>query len=238
MLPKDFAATFNEAIKSQDWMLVSILGEQAISEKSASSDVLYNLGLAYLKLQKPAMATAVLVSIPVNKRDDRIKDALTETLRRSGSSTDDLSMGAHGAKGSIVSLAESVSVTVMQSACLVGLAVIIFVLLAYFFSFLRRYRLGLKFLLIGSCIVVVFSAAGYTLASNYKGHWGAVVSQNATPIRRAPGETTEVLSQLNSGKAVLVLGETRGPWLRVLDAEGQDGWVSALDLRVVNQSQD
>lgn len=235
MLPKDFNSTFNEAIKSEDWMLVTILGEQAIAEKSAVPDILYNLSLAYLKLDKPSMSTAALLAIPRGKRDLKTTEALSASLQRSGSSPDDLSLGAQGIKGSLIDLSESVPASFMQSACGVSLGLLIVVLIVFFFGVLNRYKKILKIVAVMGSIVAAVSGLSLVLKFSYQGHWGAVISSDGAPLRKLPSEESEVTAQLSMGKPILIVGETRGPWIRVWDADGNDGWAPSLAIRVISQ---
>jgi hypothetical protein len=233
MLPRDFTPTFNEAVKSQDWKLVIILGEQAIAEKSASNDILYNLGLAYLKTGKPAMATAVLLGVPKVSRDDKTGAALNQSLRFSNTSTDDLILGAHGLNGGLVTLADIIPTGTMQVMSTSGLALLIVLFVVYISSYYKKVQRLFNLLFFVTAMAVSVSGVSLLIQFFYKAHWGAVVAETEATVFSKPQQGAQVAGALKTGNPILVLGQSKGPWLRVWGADGIDGWVQSLDVRVI-----
>lgn len=237
MLPRDFTETFNAAVQSADWPLVIILGESAVAEQSASVAMVYNLGLAYLKTGHAPLAVSVFLSVPVNKQDPSFKFALAEGLRMSGASTDDLELGAHGFYGAMTTIARTISRVDPYSWCVsaFGFAIILGVTLVLGQKKLARphARSAVVFCLIFSLCLTATAGVGIGIEYFYQCHWGAIVSKDLASIRQTPSEDGESSKSLKPGKPVLVLGDVTTPWVRVIEADGGDGWMNAQDLRVV-----
>jgi uncharacterized membrane protein YgdD (TMEM256/DUF423 family) len=233
MLTPDFNATFNQAIETKDWSLVIMLGEEAVAENAASNAVLYNLGLAYLKQNKPSMATSVFLSVPSDQRDLKTSDALSESLRLSTGSMDDLSLGAHGLKGSLVTAAAAIPANGIQAIFMAGLGFLIVALLTIVFSRATRWRRWLQISLVLGVLLSTFGGAGFALNRWYSGNWGAIISGGMAPLMSSPIESSSVVANLKPGYPVFVLGAKEGPWLRIWDADGHEGWIKSLDVRVI-----
>lgn len=238
MLPRDFSETFNAAVGTQDWGLVINLGESAVAENSASIDILYNLGLAYLKTNKAPMAVSVFLSVPASQQDVSFRAARDEALRLVGSSKNDLEIGAHGFTGVLTSVAQSVSGVDLYGWCVtsLGLSLATGALFLFGKRVVRRKFLNASLIVVcaGSLALTLVSATGLTISYFFQSHWGAIVATEAAPLRAVASEKAEPLKTLNPGKPVMVLGDAKTPWLRVLDADGDSGWMSALDLRVIH----
>ena len=233
MLPADFGATFNQAIETQDWSLVIVLGEQAVAENAASSSILYNLGLAYLKQNKPSMATAAFLAVPVSERDSKTIDALRESLRLTEGSMDDLSLGAHGIKGGLVTMVEDIPDKVVPAVFSSGLVLLIFVLMAEALTVNPRRRQWIKLLMVFSLLLAVSGAGGFALRYWYDGDWGTVTADGMAAMMTSPDEASPVIANLKSGRPILALGAKEGPWVRVWDSDGHQGWIKSLDVRVI-----
>lgn len=235
MLPRDFTETLNAAIQSKDWPLVIVLAESAVAEKEASPQVLYNLGLAYLKSGNFAMANSVLVSIPEGNRDADVNLALDEALRLSGSSRDDLEIGNPGIEGVGIRLAQQLSPVDLTTWCVFALGAT-FVLAAILFAFrksakLLRVLIGLTLANVG---VVIALLLGLWVTQNFQSHWGAVVDDQGAIIRVSRSPESEAKKTLTKGKPILVVGEPRSEWVRVMDSSGGIGWVQGLHIRVIH----
>ena len=48
-----------------------------------------------------------------------------------------------------------------------------------------------------------------------------------------PEDAAEVVGTLKLGQPILVLGESKGPWLHVLGTDGSAGWAHSLDVRMI-----
>jgi Bacterial SH3 domain len=240
MLTKDFSETFNAAVKTQDWPLIIVLGESAVAESSANKDILYNLGLAYLKTSKAPMAVSVFLSIPEHQQDAAIVSARDEAMRLAGSSNDDLDMSAHGFMGSLTHLANRIDALdpYTWTVASLGCSIVLGALFAFFRPRLTswRYQLIPKIVFTASLMLTMVSLVGIGIDYFFQSHWGAVVSTSSAAVRAVPSEKSDVLKELKPGKPVLVLGDVTQPWVRVLDADGGSGWMNALELRVIRET--
>lgn len=237
MLPRDFNETFNAAVKAEDWNLVSILGESAVAENAASRDILYNLGLAYLKTSKAPMAVSVFLSVPPLAQDDSFRAARDEALRMVGASKEDLEVGAHGFTGAMAGIAESLSSINLYGWAVssLGVAVGCAMLLMLGQRWLVRStsRLATKIALVISALLSTGTMAGLLIGYFYQSHWGAVIASEPAVVRPIPSDKSDPAKTLKPGHPVLVLGDATTPWVRVIDADGGSGWMNALDLRVI-----
>jgi hypothetical protein len=233
MLPRDFTPAFNDAVNAKDWKLVIVMGEQAVAEHAASNDILYNLGLAYLKSNNVPMANGVFLAIPKNERDSRTNGALNESLRLSNASSEDLLLGSHGFRGGFVTLAEAIPTGAMAAITATGLWLLIVLFVIYISTQYKRMRNVFSALLVLSLIVIAIGATSLSIQYVYESHWGAIIADGSSSIYATPEEGAKVVRTMNSGKPVLVLGQAKGPWLRVLNADGDSGWVQSMDVRVI-----
>ena len=240
MLPRDFTETFNAAVTSADWPLVIILGESAVAEQSASVAMVYNLGLAYLKTGNAPLAVSVFLSVPANKQDASFRFAMAESLRMAGASADDLELGAHGFYGAMTNVARTISRVDPYSWCVSALCLAIILGITLVFGHKKmatpRVRSAVVFSLIFSLSLTAIAGVGIGIEYFYQCHWGAIVSKDLASIRPTPSEDSETSKSLKPGNPVLVLGDVTTPWVRVIEADGGDGWMNARDLRVVTIS--
>ena len=236
MLPVDFNATFNAAVKSEDWPLVTILGESAVAEKGATSEIIYNLGLAYLKTSKAPMAVSVFLSVPPEKQDQAFRTARDEALRVAGASKDDLDLGAHGGVSAVMHAARVIDRVDPYSWCVGALGLVLLCGVAMIFGKKnKKINSALKWTLVSSLVLTLISGAAIGVSYFYQSHWGAVVASDGAAIRVIPGPEAEVTKNLKPGKPVLVLGDAYMPWIRVIESDGGSGWMNALDVRVIHE---
>ena len=239
MLPRDFNQTFNAAVELQDWSLVIILGESAVAENAASKDTLYNLGLAYLKTAKAPMAVSVFLSVPPQEQDASFMAARDEALRLVGSSKEDLEVGAHGFTGAMNGIAQSLSSANLYGWGVTSFGFVLALWVLILFGQKLLYNESSKMFVRLALLVSLLLAAGSGLAIGvsyfYQSHWGAIVSTERAAVRPVPSDSSDPLKTLNPGKPVLVLGNVKTPWVRVIDADGGSGWMNALDLRVIHE---
>ena len=234
MLPQDFNATFNAAVKAEDWPLVTILGESAVAEKGATPEIIYNLGLSYLKTSKAPMAVSVFLSVPAEKQDQALRAALDEALRVAGSSKDDLDLGAHGGLSALMSVARVIDRVDTYSWCVGALGIVLLCGVALSFGKKNKtLRSALRWTLGGALGLTLISGAAIGVSYFYQSHWGAVVAHGDAAIRVIPGPEAEVIKNLKPGKPILVLGDAHMPWVRVIESDGGSGWMNALDIRVI-----
>lgn len=130
-------------------------------------------------------------------------------------------------------MAEAVPAPWMQSMAMTGLGLLIVLIVAYMFALHKKVRQMWIFGVVSSVSLVVFGGAILGLQHFYTSHWGAVVADAPVQLRSSPDDNAESSKTLGSGKPVLVLGQTNGPWLKILDADGGDGWIRSLDVRVI-----
>jgi hypothetical protein len=239
MAANDFSETLNAALKSQDWPLVIVLGEGALADGKASDALRYNLGLAYLKTAKPAMATAVLVSVPEPRRDEGFKALIQESLRLSSASIDDFNTGAHGLTSTLCQMATGVHRydALTWSVTTLGLTVVLVFtrMLAQKFTSSKNIirSTGVATLICGFATLTALGATA--LDYFYQSRWGVVVAEREAPIHGLPSENASVVKNLKSGKPVLVLGNPSSAWVHVIESDGASGWMGALDVRVVRE---
>ena len=247
MAGSDFNETVNAALKNQDWPLVTILGEAALAEGKASDALRYNLGLAYLKTDKPSMATAVLISVPEVRRDEAFQSLLKESLRLSSASMDDLNTGAHGLTSSLCQWSASLRPYDPLAWSVSGLALCLVLLFVHFATQNRRLsqhknhkmRAHMRSVWIGvvglTVSVTVMALVASGLSYFYQSRWGVVVAENGAALQGLPAEQAAVVKNLKPGKPVLVVGNPSTAWVRVIESDGGSGWMAALDVRVVRE---
>ncbi len=239
----DFEITFNAALQQQDWPLVIILGESALAEGRASDALRYNLGLAYVKTNKPALATSVLVSVSESRRDETFKTLLSESLRLSSASIDDFDTGAHGLTSTLCLWAARIRPYDPMALAVSGLAVTMLLLMARLI--LRRLvttaimktrcDMVVKLLVVLGFGVTCIGLAGSGLGYFYQSRWGVVVADQGASIFGLPTENAPLQKKLKKGKPILVLGDPTSAWVRVIESDGGAGWTASLDVRVVRE---
>ncbi len=246
MAGSDFNETFNAALKNQDWPLVTVLGEASLAEGRASDMLRYNLGLAYVKTHKPAMATAVLISVPEARRDEAFWSLLKESLRLSAASTDDFNTGAHGLTSSLSQWSAVVRTYDPLTWSVGGLALCLILIMTILLTKapnhdLKRFNIGRHLRPLARVSLIV--TAGLTflalVASGleyfYQSRWGVVVAEHGAALHGLPSDEGPVVKNLKSGKPVLVLGNPSVAWVRVIESDGGAGWMAALDVRVIRE---
>lgn len=241
MTSTELNQAINNAVTARDWALIRVLGEQALADGVATETILYNLGLAYLQENDPALAVSVFLAIPKQARDQDAQKALKDALTRSGLDDSDLDLGSHGLRAVLVDFAGVISPVpfpVISAVCLPLLFVVALLTLhlskgkkAFLTTRLGRLSLSLSCLLVlmglGSLGVEWFSNA-------QRGQWCAVVSVG-TNVFTQPNQDATAVRNLELASPVLAVSDVKKPWVQILHASGISGWVESLKVRCVDE---
>lgn len=241
MTSAELNQALNNAVTARDWALIRVLGEQALADGVATDAILYNLGLAYLNENDPALAVSVFLAIPKQVRDQEADKALKDALSRSSLDDSELDLGSHGLRSVLVDFARGISPVPFQVITAISLPLFfIAALLALHLSkgkkaFLttRVGRLSLSL----SCFLglTVFCSVGAEwFSKTYRGQWCAVVSVG-TKVLSEPNQDATVVRNLELASPVLAVSDVKKPWVHILHASGVSGWVESLKVRCVDE---
>lgn len=239
MMDQMTQSEFNDAIERKNWGDVIRLGEAYIADHGPQYDVTYNVGLAYLQAGDAPMAVAVLLGLDNQETHASIDQrALESALNRTGHSLSDLDVGAHGLKATVIQMSRfSKGYQIHGYAAWMLGFVSCFILIRRFRSRfrdsdLKRFVNVLTLLgatIFGCVSVILIGMIG--LSSLYETSWCAVVSRQPIQVFSSSGGDGNVLGTLSVGKPILVFGDTKRPWLDMIDSDGRNGWVDAMNVR-------
>lgn len=233
--------SINHAIDASDWGQIRTLGEQALAEGEATSQILYNLGLAYLQENNPSSALAVLLAIPRKYRDQSSQKAIQEALARANLDQSTLDLGSHGLETALVEMAEVIAPVPFQFISSISLLLLIFAIIVVVRlsktrqSFLNsRFGRMLGFGIGVLALIVMASLSLGWFSSYYRGDWCAIVASDAK-IHLQPNVESEVIREIQTASPVLATSNTRRPWVSILHSSGASGWVESLKMRCVDE---
>ena len=242
MIAYEFKNQFNASIQDKDWSRVINLGEAYLAQNGPASEVVYNLGLAYLEVGNSQMAVSLFLSLPrQGAHASMYEQALKAALVKVGRNPEDLDMGAHGLTA-IASQTLSMARTADYYASTAVLLPIVIGLIALRWFFRRRsgqieaFKKAslLNFGIFGFGVLSIVSILFLVSSLLYRPTWCAVISEDSAVVRDKPDNDGAGLTTLAAGTPVLVLGDTRKAWIRVLESGGVRGWMDALQVRCVN----
>ena len=240
MTSAELNQALNNAVTARDWALIRVLSEQALADGVATDAVLYNLGLAYLNENDPALAVSVLLAIPKQVRDQDVDKALKDALSRSSLDDSALDLGSHGLRSVLVDFARGISPVPFQ--VISAMSLLLFFVAALLtlhlskgkkaFLTTRVGRLSLS-LLCFLGLMVFCSVGAEWFSKTYRGQWCAVVSVD-TNVLSQPNQAATVVRDLEPASPVLAVSDAKKPWVRILHASGVSGWVESLNVRCVD----
>jgi hypothetical protein len=236
----DLRQSMNDAIDSNNWSQVRVLGEQAVAEGGASHAVLHNLGLAYLHGNEPALAVSVLLGIPKHDRDENTNKALVDALTRSNVDISELDLGSHGFRALLVDFAENIAPAPFKLISAISLPILLVsIVLAIRATKTAKSLFATVF---GRLIMSVMCLAGIAIllslglawfSDAYRGCWCAVVSTSGK-VRLQPDQGAEVIRDLQTGSPLFATSDPRKVWVRILHSSGAVGWIESINLRCVD----
>lgn len=242
MTSAELNQAINNAVTARDWALIRVLGEQALADGVATDAILYNLGLAYLNENDPALAVSVFLAIPKQARDQDADKALKDALTRSGLDDSELDLGSHGLRTLLVDFSRGVSQVPFHVISTLSLLLFFVAALlalhtfkgkkAFLTTLLGRLLLSLMCILglMGLCSLGV-----EWFSKTYRGQWCAVVSVG-TNVLSQPNQDATVVRNLELASPVLAVSDVKKPWVQILHASGTSGWVESLKVRCVDES--
>jgi hypothetical protein len=238
----DLRQSLNDAIDSNNWSQVRVLGEKAVAEGVASRVVLHNLGLAYLHENEPALAVSVLLAIPKHDRDENTNKALVDALTRSNVDISELDLGAHGFRALLVDFAENIAPAPFKLISAISLPLLVVsIVLAIRATKTTKSLFGTVF---GRLVMSVMGLAGIAIllslglawfSDAYRGHWCAVVSTGGK-VRLQPDPGAELIRDLQTGSPLLAGSDPKKRWVHILHSSGALGWIESINLRCVDDA--
>lgn len=222
----------NEAYSQKNYIEAERLYSSLLIDEYISSDVYYNLGNCYFKMNKLALAilnyNRALLLDPSNEDIEyNLKIATTQTTNR----IDELPQ--FFLKRWIINLQQFLSSDVWAIYGLITLAVLLINVLTFIFSrrsWIRKLTFSLS---ITSLILIIFM---FTFSSNQKANvidsGIAIVMINSVAVKSSPSESGTDLFILNEGASVTVL-ENLGEWCEIVIASGNTGWISRSDIEYI-----
>jgi hypothetical protein len=235
----EFKDEFNRALDLEDWPKVITLGESHLAQYGSTPEVVYNLGLAYLKIGNSPMAVSMFLALPKNTQNAQAYiSALKDSLAATGHDVDALDMGAHGLTAVAVNIANAADKLYLQAAASVSLP---FLVVLIYMRFVRpgsvmksaKSNFSLNTALIFTALITFVAFFVNLVSSFYSSNWCSIVSKEPAVIHSSPGAESPVVRTLSSGTPLLVLGSIKSPWLYSLESRGAHGWVDSLKVRCV-----
>lgn len=242
MIADEFKNQFNAAIQDKDWSRVINLGEAYLAQNGPASEVVYNLGLAYLEIGNSQMAVSLFLSLPRQGANASVyEQALNAALAKVGRNSADLDLGAHGLTA-IASQTFGVARSADFHASTAVLLPILISLIAARWFFRKNSANSHRFNKMALLNYGIFSFGVLSFVSVlllalslvYRPTWCAVISEDLAVVRDKPDVSGTGLTTLAGGTPVLVLGDTGKAWIWVLESSGVQGWMDALQVRCVN----
>lgn len=242
MIADEFKNQFNAAIQDKDWFRVINLGEAYLAQNGPASEVVYNLGLAYLEVGNSQMAVSLFLSLPRQGANASMYDqALNAALVKVGRNSADLDMGAHGLTAIAIQTFGVARSADFYASTAVLLPILISLIAARWFfrkSSAKTQRVNktplLNYGIFSFGVLSFVSVLLLVLSLGYKPTWCAVMSDDSAVVRDKPDVEGTVLTTLAGGTPVMVLGDTGKAWIWVLESGGIEGWMDALQVRCVN----
>ena len=226
-------ATFNAAVSAGDWPLVVVLGEAALAQGSASQAIRYNLALAYVKTTQPALAVSVLVGSDDAGADRQSAGLLEDAMRQSGVGATAIEWVRRDKQEGIHQWQRYPD----QAAAASAICFLFFGLAFLSGIYARKKGRGRNPAIRAVAMVAGFCGVVFLIffgaCAVFRSEWGAVVARGGAVIHGAADQSAPEIQRLNYGDPVKVTGDIRGPWLNVSDINGNKGWISALEVRVV-----
>lgn len=199
---------------------------------AASSDLYYNMGNAYYRLNQ--VGRAILYYEKALKADPSNADAKANLAIANNLTVDKIdAVPEFVALTWLRQFRNTLSSASWACLALVFLCAALVCLLLFRFAsslFKRKFSFIIACIL-GFCAIVSFSF-GAVLASASKGGGEAVVVSSFGNVKSAPNTTGNSVFVLHEGTKVSVLERVEG-WCRIEIRDGRQGWLTSVDLATI-----
>lgn len=223
----------NENYRNGEYEKAIKVYEEIIDQNAISSELYYNLGNAYYKLNKVGPTIFYYEkALQLNPQNQDVKNNLVFAKRLALDNIEEVP------KTLLQKLNANYlqQLTYNQWAIVVVLLAIVsslLFLLFYFAEIPKKKRLYFTTSMIGFILLIITTFITYNQYSQTKKNIQAIVFAEKTEVRNAPTLNSEEVFTLHEGTKVKVL-DTIDNWKKIKIADGKQGWIIAEEIKLLN----
>lgn len=223
----------DEAYEKEDYQKAAQLYESLMAEKGVSSELYYNLGNCYYKLDN--IAGAVLNYERAYMLDPGDADIRANLALARGKTVDKVTPPS---ELFFVTWARNVmNMTSVDSWAVIGIcafALLICGILVYaFMSRILWRKVGFYSSLVMLFVVVVANVSAYNQQKSIDECSSAVVIAQSVTAKSSPSDSSTDLFLMHEGTKVEISDKTMRGWYEVVLEEGKVGWVPAESVEII-----
>lgn len=223
----------NENYRNGEYEKAIKVYEEIIDQNAISSELYYNLGNAYYKLNKVGPTIFYYEkALQLNPQNQDVKNNLVFAKRLALDNIEEVP------KTLLQKLNANYlqQLTYNQWAIVVVLLAIVsslLFLLFYFAEIPKKKRLYFTTSMIGFILLIITTFITYNQYSQTKKNIQAIVFAEKTEVRNAPTLNSEEVFTLHEGTKVKVL-DTIDNWKKIKIADGKQGWIIAEEIKLLS----
>lgn len=226
-------STANELYKNENYEKAIENYEQIASRGYASSELFYNLGNAYYKLNKVGPSIYYYEkALLINPLNEDVKNNLVFARRLALDNIEELPKTVFQKLNQKYLQQLSYNQWAIVTVVFCGLACLFF--LWYYFSY-QSSRKRFFFTTSMLCLLVFLSSFGITYNQYIfsKNNKTAIIFAEKTEVRNAPTLNAEEVFTLHEGTKVIVL-DAIDDWKKIKIADGKQGWIIAEEIKLLD----
>lgn len=223
----------DEAYKNEDYEKAAQLYESVMAEQGVSSELYYNLGNCYYKLDN--ISGAVLNYERAYMLDPGDADIRANLALARGKTVDKV---APPSELFFVTWARNVmNLTSIDSWAVIGICAFLLmicgILVYVFMSGIRWRKVGFYSALVMLFVVVVSNVSAYNQQKSLEERNAAVVIAPSVAAKSSPSESSTDLFLMHEGTKVEISDMSMRGWYEVVLEEGKVGWIPAESVEII-----
>ncbi len=232
--PVDIFESANEAYNNGQYGEAVDLYESIIDRNVHSSELYFNLGNAYYKLNQVAPSIYYFEkALMLNPNDDEIRKNLSFAQNMTIDSIEEIP--EVGISRMINNATSIFSYNGWARMAVIFMLVFVSLFLLYYFSVSTAKK---RLMFLGSFIALGISILSLSIAfrsfDRFKKDNPAIIFAEITEVRSDPNLRSEVVFNLHEGTKVQVLESFNTDWSKIKLSDGKTGWIASEDIRLLN----
>jgi len=220
----------------EDWQAVVRSGEESVATGQVSASTLHNLALARFNLGETAQAVgAWLAAWQRDPKDQEISAGLEAALTSQGLTIQSLDLSAHGPLVAFIAKQPAVVLTGLSAGATLLLMFTLACGLLMMFGLVRKSThlrpMRWTFWVSGFLTLVLWVMV--LVWDSQSGTWAVVIDPAGARVYEAVPTGGAELGRIKEGTPIYVRSDTYAPRLHILDANGYNGYVDALSIRLI-----
>ena len=223
----------DEAYKKEDYQKAAQLYESVMAEKGVSSELYYNLGNCYYKLEN--ISAAILNYERAYMLDPGDADIRANLALARGKTVDKVTPPS---ELFFVTWARNIMhLTSVDSWAVIGICAFVLmicgILVYAFMTNIRWRKAGFYSALVMLFVVVVANLSAYNQQKSMEERNSAVVVAPSVTAKSSPSESSTDLFLMHEGTKVEISDMTMRGWYEVILEEGKVGWIPAESVEII-----